>query len=257
MDDRGDEEKNSRMTTQKKEWFGTWFNSPYYHILYKNRDFKEAERFLSNLKSALQIPASATLLDLACGKGRHSIFLNQLGYDVTGVDLSEESIQHASQFENEQLRFAVHDMREPLTQQFDFVLNLFTSFGYFETEEENQQAITTMAKALKPGGKLVIDFMNAKKVLANLVSKEQKSEDGVVFDIQREYTDGHIYKHIAFEDNESKYQFTEKVEALFSVDFIKYFNFAGLQLESTYGNYDLEDFNSTTSDRLILIASKK
>lgn len=256
MDDRGDEEKNSGMTAQKNEWFGSWFNSPYYHVLYKNRDFKEAERFLNNLKSVLQIPEGATVLDLACGKGRHSIFLNQLGYNVTGVDLSEESIQYASQFENESLHFAVHDMREPLEQQFDVVLNLFTSFGYFETDEENQQAITTMAKALKPGAKLVVDFMNAEKVIANLVLEDQKTEGGILFDIRREYTDGYIYKHIAFEDNTKKYLFTEKVEALFSADFIKYFNFAGLQLEGTYGNYDLEAFNSATSDRLILVANK-
>lgn len=243
--------------TKKEEWFGTWFNSPYYHILYKNRDFKEAERFLNNLVEELKPAKDATLLDLACGKGRHSIFLNSLGFQVKGVDLSPESIEHANEFANESLSFGVHDMREPLEESFDYVLNLFTSFGYFETDQENQAAINTMANALRPGGKLVIDFMNAEKVISNLVKKENKEEEGVTFDIKRELVDGHIYKHISFADEGKAYAFSEKVQALFSADFINYFNFAGLKLEGSFGNYDLEPFNKETSDRLILVASKK
>ena len=243
--------------TKKEEWFGTWFNSPYYHILYKNRDFKEAERFLNNLVAELKPASNASLLDLACGKGRHSIFLNSLGFQVKGVDLSPESIESANEFANENLSFGVHDMREPLGESFDYVLNLFTSFGYFETDQENQAAINTMANALKPGGTLVIDFMNAEKVIANLVKEEKKEEGGIVFHIKREVVEGHIYKHISFEDKGNSFSFSEKVQALFSADFVNYFNFAGLKLDQSFGNYDLEPFNKLSSDRLILVASKK
>jgi SAM-dependent methyltransferase len=98
-------------------WFEDWFNTPYYHILYKDRDYKEAENFISNLTKELKLPTHSSIIDLACGKGRHSVFLNQLGFEVLGVDLSEESILHNKQFENSaspKLEFKVHDMRNEL-----------------------------------------------------------------------------------------------------------------------------------------------
>lgn len=241
---------------KKEEWFGTWFNSPYYHVLYKNRDFSEAESFLTKLVEELKPSEDATLLDLACGKGRHSIFLNKLGYKVKGVDLSNESIEHASKYTNKELSFSVHDMRVSLGETYDYVLNLFTSFGYFETEEENQSAINTMAGALNEGGILVVDFMNAKKVISNLVKSEQKEQGGLNFNLTREVVNGHIYKHISFQDNGQQHNYTEKVQALFEDDFIKYFNIAGLKLIKCFGNYELESFDEKKSDRLILIATK-
>src|SRR5688500_2509825 len=121
------------MAQPEQEWFSTWFDSPYYHILYNNRDEQEAEQFMDKLLAYLHPKPHEKVLDLACGKGRHSVYLNQKGFDVTGIDLSEQSIAYARQFENERLHFAVHDMREVYQPEtFDFILNLFTSFGYFE-----------------------------------------------------------------------------------------------------------------------------
>ena len=72
--------------TIKKKWFQSWFDTSYYHTLYKHRDDKEAQMFMKNLVRHLEIDSDQHILDLACGKGRHSIFLNQLGFNVTGVD---------------------------------------------------------------------------------------------------------------------------------------------------------------------------
>jgi SAM-dependent methyltransferase len=126
-------------------WFKEWFNTPYYHILYKDRDFVEAENFIRNLTQDLQLSKDAKIIDLACGKGRHSVFLQQLGYEVLGVDLSEESIEHNKQFETSstetlKLTFEVHDMRNELypnvsSEKVNAVFNLFTSFGYFDDDE--------------------------------------------------------------------------------------------------------------------------
>ena len=115
-----------------KDWFTDWFNTPYYHILYKDRNDNEAQQFIKKITEFLSLPKNATLLDLPCGKGRHSVFLNSLGFKVIGADLSENSIQHAKNFENENLKFIVQDMREPLHKKYDAVFNLFTSFGYFK-----------------------------------------------------------------------------------------------------------------------------
>ena len=108
------------------EWFAQWFDSPYYHILYKFRDSEEAQKLIDNISTRLAIPEGAKLMDLACGKGRHSIYMNTKGYDVTGLDLSKQSIQAASQKANDTLHFAVHDMREVYEEgTFDYVFNLF------------------------------------------------------------------------------------------------------------------------------------
>ena len=155
---------------EKQEWFETWFDTSYYHMLYKNRNDEEAHFFMKNLINYLAIKANSKVLDLACGKGRHAVFLNQQKLDVVGVDLSGESIAHAKQFENDSLHFDVHDMRAIYKENtFDYVFNLFTSFGYFKDDNENQKAVSSMEKMLNEKGVLVIDFLNATKTINNLV----------------------------------------------------------------------------------------
>jgi cyclopropane fatty-acyl-phospholipid synthase-like methyltransferase len=106
----------------KTQWYASWFNTPYYHILYKDRDYSEAQAFMDTLTRYLNLPENGSILDLACGRGRHAVYLNKLGFRVIGVDLSEQSIAHARQFENESLKFEVHDMTIPYPNSFDAVL---------------------------------------------------------------------------------------------------------------------------------------
>ena len=238
-------------------WFANWFDSSYYHILYKNRDEKEAELFIENLITKLQIKKESKLIDIACGKGRHATYFNSLGLDVTGVDLSPNSIATATKNENATLQFAVHDMREIYQENsFDVVTNLFTSFGYFEKDEDEQKAITAMANNLKSEGILIIDFMNVKKVIANLVLNEQKVIDKITFNIKRKVESGHIIKDIEIIDSSKKQKFQEKVKAITLSDFSEFISGAGLKIIDIFGNYKLEDFNATSSDRLILICKK-
>jgi 2-polyprenyl-3-methyl-5-hydroxy-6-metoxy-1,4-benzoquinol methylase len=148
------------------EWFESWFNTKYYHILYKNRDYSEAEKFIAKLINFLNPEHNAKFVDIACGKGRHSIFINQLGYNVVGYDLSEESILEANKNAKNNLKFYTHDMRQIFrTNYFDFALNLFTSFGYFKNKRDELNAIKSSAKNLKQNGILVIDFLNRDKVM--------------------------------------------------------------------------------------------
>ena len=239
----------------KNEWFASWFDTSYYHSLYKNRDEKEAKKFIVNLVQNLGLQKDQNVLDLACGKGRHSITLNELGMNVKGVDLSPNSIKTASLSENDSLKFSVQDMREAFTSnEFEVIFNLFTSFGYFDKMDDNLKVIQAIKKMLKKGGVLVIDFMNSSKVISNLVPKEIKKEDDIDFHITREYDGNHIYKHIKFNDNEEKYHYTEKVQALKYNDFKKLLQEVGFNILKTYGDFDLNPFNESTSDRLILIA---
>ncbi len=211
-------------------WFAHWFDSPYYHTLYKNRDEKEAQVFIDNLVQHLQIPKGSTLIDIACGKGRHATYFNSLGLDVVGVDLSPNSIANATKNTNATLQFSVHDMREVYQENsFDLVTNLFTSFGYFEDNTDEQKAINAMATNLKSGGFLIIDFMNVKKVIANLVASEHKTIDGITFDITRRVVAGHILKDIAITDGEIKQHFQEKVKAITLADYSEFITTAGLE----------------------------
>lgn len=241
------------MELAEQNWFTSWFDTPYYHILYQDRNDIEAREFMRNLVDFLQLPKGSSILDLACGKGRHSIFLNELGYDVTGVDLSENSIAHAKQFENPTLRFHEHCMCEPVNRQFDAVFNLFTSLGYFEDEEDNLRSIQAIKKEILPGGFGVIDFMNVKKVIRNLVPSEVKTVKGINFNIARSVKNGYILKDIKFRDENEDHSYTEKVKALTLEEFHDYFERAGINLLHTFGNYQLEEFNESTSDRLILV----
>ena len=242
---------------QQEEWFSTWFDSPYYHILYSNRDSRDAKLFLDNLLAYLHPKPFEKILDLACGKGRHSLYLNQKGYDVTGIDLSEQSIQYASQYANERLRFAVHDMREVYkTEAFDFVLNLFTSFGYFDSETENVVALCAAAASLKHGGKLVMDFMNTDQTIANLTAHEEKEVQGIKFRISRGVENGFIIKKICFTDQGQDYRFEERVRALREEDFLDYFKMAQLRLVEVFGDYQLNPYDRDKSERMIFVVKK-
>ncbi|MBT8394653.1 MAG: class I SAM-dependent methyltransferase [Bacteroidia bacterium] len=241
------------MIKDKSTWYASWFDTPFYHILYKNRDHNEAETFMHNLTNYLNIPEDGKILDLACGKGRHAVYLNSIGYDVTGVDLSENSIAHAKQFENDSLHFTVHDMCKPFNEQFDAVFNLFTSFGYFDKDEDNLNTIKAIKADLNEFGFGVIDFMNTNFVLNNLIREESKIVDGIEFHLKRYEEDDYIIKDIAFKYEDDDYHYQERVRAFTLKDFKVLFEKAGVYLLDIFGDYKMRKFDAKESSRLIMI----
>ncbi|MEM6516095.1 MAG: class I SAM-dependent methyltransferase, partial [Bacteroidota bacterium] len=225
------------MAKNAEKWYKSWFDSSFYHILYQDRDYKEAQSFMSRLTAQLELEKQARILDLACGKGRHSIYLNAIGYNVTGVDLSENSIAYAKQFENEHLKFEVHDMCKPYHKTFDAVFNLFTSFGYFENDEDNLKTLKAIKANLNDTGFGVIDFMNTEYVIKNLVAKNTKTVDGIDFHQTRIFEDGYILKNIVFESDGREYNYQEKVRAFTLEDFEQLFKLANIDLLKVFGNY--------------------
>ncbi len=199
------------------------------------------------------------MLDVACGRGRHAKFLADKGFNVTGIDLSEESIAAARKLENDHLSFFQHDMRLPFRiNYFDLVFNFFTSFGYFETRHENDNALRTLANSLKPGGKLVLDYLNSVYAAAHLVENEVKELDHVVFDIHREMEGGKFLKKIHILDKKQllRASFAESVSAFRRKDFEEMFALQGLQITDVFGDYHFNIFDEEHSPRLILIAQK-
>ncbi len=243
------------MQKDTQYWYASWFDTPYYHILYQDRDDTEAGKFMDTLTSFLKLPLNAEILDLACGKGRHAQYLNKIGYDVTGIDLSPESIHFAKQFEKKGLCFEEHDMSIPYPKKFDVVLNLFTSFGYFEKEEDNLRTIQSIKSELKPNGFGVIDFLNSEYLKKHIVPSEIKIVDDIAFRIEREIKEGYIIKNISFNHKGKEFVFTERVKALTLLDFQEYFKISELRLQHCFGDYHLNPFDDEFSERLILIFS--
>lgn len=239
------------------DWFKVWFDSPYYHLLYQNRDEQEAQRFMGNLLAYLKPIQGSRVLDLACGAGRHATYLANQGLDVTGIDLSARSIRQARMAETDNLHFFQHDIRQYFRiNYFDYMFNLFTSFGYFERESDNIKTLRAANWGLKENGLLVIDFFNIHTVLQRLVPQETKQVGEITFNIRKSVFNDRIIKEIEVVDAGGTQVFTEAVQALALEDFQGYFAKTGFTLVGTFGDYDLNPYQTHQSDRLILIARK-
>ena len=249
-----------KLLIMDNNWFANWFDSEYYHQLYKHRNDEEAQTFINNLIKYLQPKPLSKVLDLACGKGRHSIMLHQHKLDVTGMDLSKNSIEFAQQFATETLQFSVHDMRAVSNiNYYDFVFNFFTSFGYFATIHDDILAAKAMIAACKSKGIICIDFINSKlgiQQLSKNISTE-KTEGDVQFIINKKIENKKFIKTIDVNDgNKPTQHFIEIVQALELQDFINIFENNGTKILHTFGNYLLEPFDEKSSSRLIMLFQK-
>ncbi len=240
------------------EWFESWFDTPYYHMLYSNRDYTEAENFITKLTADLQLEPDSKIIDLACGKGRHSVFLNKLGYNVLGLDLSRQSIEFDKQFESETLSFSVHDMRNPIdADPVDAVFNLFTSFGYFDQESDDKKVFSSVCNALKTGGFFVLDYLNEEFVRKNIVPESTIIRGNIEFKITKKIEGRHIIKDIRFEDKGKPYHFFEKVK-LHTLEAINsYAQEVGFERIKIWGDYQLNIFDKENSPRCINLFKKK
>ena len=241
------------------DWYENWFGSKFYKILYQNRDELEAQEFVENLLGYLQPRPGSTMLDIACGEGRFARQLAENGFDVTGIDISNSSIETALASESATLHFLVQDMRLPFyINYFDYAFNFFTSFGYFTQERDHALAARSFAAGLKENGILVVDYLNSGQVIANFVPEEVIPRDKYTFHIKRRLERKHIVKEISvMEGQEWQRLFTERVAAFSLADFIKMFKSAGLLLINTFGDYQLGPYHPVDSPRLIMIFKKK
>ena len=238
-------------------WFENWFDTTYYHLLYKHRDEFEAQKFISKLITYLNPKENSTALDLACGRGRHSVFLSENKLNVTGIDLSENSIKFAKQFEKSNLEFLVQDMRTSFGEnKFDLVFNLFTSFGYFENNDDDIQVLKNIAQSLKQNGKLVLDYLNTTSIPSVVNHIESIEIDGIKFDTSKIVANGFIVKSIRVNDNTVERIYTEKVKLIDKSTFEKYLELTGFKILTCFGDYELNPF-APKSERLIIIAEKK
>ncbi len=241
------------------EWFRLWFNSPYYHLLYENRNDEEAIASINNFIEFLEMPTASLILDAACGRGRHSKAFAAKGFNVTGIDLSVESIIEAKKYERDNLHFFVHDLRLPFwINYFNYAFNFFTSFGYFKTMREHNDAIRTIAQSLKLNGVFVIDYLNTHYLENSLVEHEEKKAGNVLFKMDRWLAEDKLYKRIQIKDDEKNISetYTEEVRKFSLVDFTDMLSHQGMIIENVFGDYTFEPYDVKESPRMIMIARK-
>ncbi len=238
-------------------WYKSWFNTEYYHKLYRYRDEHEAHNFIANLVDYLQPKDTCHVMDLGCGRGRHARKLSEYNLRVTGIDLSVNNVKFAQDFATEKLRFLQGDMSDHLGDSlYDIVFNLFTSFGYFDTRKQSVKALKNIANSLKEGGVLVLDFMNVEKLQSGLEDEEELIQEGVKFKVRRFMREDFIIKEISIQDAEEHFMFEERVQLLNKASFASMMREAGLSIRKCFGDFNLQAYDALTSERLIIIADK-
>jgi len=238
-------------------WYDSWFGSDAYELVYRHRDADEARAIIDLVESCTRPEPGARVLDVGCGRGRHSIELARRGYHATGIDLSEASIEEAREAAAEadvDVTFDVGDMREPYCDGcMDGVVNLFTTFGYFQDDAESERAIRAMTTALRPGGWLVQDFLNPSHVRATLVEEDTARRNGAHIRQRRWIDGGRVHKRIDVDDGETTRSFRESVRLFTRADLEAMHNRAGLSVKEVFGDYDGSP-HSESSPRTILYA---
>lgn len=237
------------------QWFEQWFDTPYYHQLYQYRDDAEAQQFLDRLVAHLDLAEGARICDLGCGKGRHARYLAERGFDVTGLDLSQASIDFASEFEHARLRFKQHDMRDPFgASEFDLVGTFFTAFGYFDDLDDDRRVLRHVRQALKTGGLYVLDFLNLEHARRSRIEHEVVQRGETTFTITRAEENGFLLKTIDVKAVDVQFTTQERVRAFDRVILEGLLLEADLKPIDVFGSYDLESWNTETSTRTLIIA---
>jgi SAM-dependent methyltransferase len=244
----------------QREWYLDWFNSPFYHKLYFEKNEEQVSQFINILVRYLRPEHGALILDTACGRGRHSKMLSALGLDVTGIDISGKDIEMAKIAESSKLRFFIHDIRRPFwINYFHYAFNLFSRFGYFKTRREHDDTIRTICSSVRPGGHLIIDYLNVRYEEDHQVHNETRVIGSTVYDFYRWDDDTHFYSKITITDPVLLQPFavTEKIAKLTLGDFTNMLKFQSVQVQEVFGNYDLSPYDLIKTPRLIIIARKK
>lgn len=245
------------MDVKLKDWYKNWFGNDYL-TLYAHRNEDEANDLIDLIHSYIKVSPHAKILDLCCGQGRHALILAKLGYSVYGMDLSRALLQEANNRKDKHHRayFIQADMRYlPTLSSFHLLLNLFTSFGYFESDQENLAVFLEFYNALERGGNFVFDYLNPNHVIQNLVPYEHEELNTMKIDIERQIHGNRVQKKICLKKEKNESTFYESVKMYQPGEIFTMLKQAGLSVLHVFGDYHGSDFNQE-SPRLLVIGEK-
>ena len=244
----------------KSEWYKDWFNTDEYLLVYKHRDRSEAEILKNLVLKNVEREKVKLVLDMACGSGRHAISFAQAGFDVTAIDLSENLLNVAkSNAEKEKVNvdFILSDIRKfDPEKKFDLVLNLFTSFGYFEKDEENGEVIQKAFELMNSGGWFVLDYFNKNYILNNLIPITVENIAGKRITQTREIKNNRVEKNIIIRNGEKESHYQESVRLYSKEEVIKILERTGFEILKIFGDFDGSKFDANNSPRLIVFSKK-
>ncbi|HET7614727.1 MAG TPA: class I SAM-dependent methyltransferase [Gemmatimonadaceae bacterium] len=244
-----------RAGSEEADWFEEWFGEDYLRI-YQHRDELEAEHAIELIAANLPGRQIDAVLDLGCGAGRHTRVLFERWWTV-GLDLSLALLRVARR-ESPDAPYVRADMRElPFADRsFDLVVNLFTSFGYFDDDVEHARVLSCVGHAMRPGATFVIDFLNASQVRRELVPYDERVENGITIEQRREITSDNrfVQKTITLRDKGKEY--IERVRLLSAADLERMLADAGFTIDRLFGDYGGAEW-SESSPRTILFASRQ
>jgi SAM-dependent methyltransferase len=240
-------------------WYKEWFEDPNYLKVYSHRDETEAAQVIDLVERIIKPEKNSKILDLACGNGRVTNEFARRGYSLTGIDLSEQLLDLAkvkSLSSGLKIDFILTDMRNLNFQNyFDIIINIFTSFGYFKSDLENEKVISQVYRSLKKDGWFVFDFLNSKYVIKNFEPENIIEIDNIRIHQKREIYLNRINKLITISKNGIERKYFESVRLYDKKDLEKLLNSNKFVIQNYFGDYEGNDF-SEDSERLIIFSKK-
>lgn len=239
-------------------WYENWFGNEYLTV-YAHRDENEARELVQLILTYINLDKNAKIIDLCCGQGRHAFLFAQEGFEVYGFDLSRTLLQVAK-YKNDQSNntfFIQADMRYlPAMHSFDLLLNLFTSFGYFETDIENKIVFQQFHQVLNTGGYFVFDYFHTPYILANLERYKSEQIGDLTVEQERFIEGSRVQKIIRLNRQGKQSTFYESVKMYKPDQIIKMMEETSLSVRYIFGDYKGSPL-SEDSERIIIIGQKE
>ncbi|MEW6356032.1 MAG: methyltransferase domain-containing protein [Planctomycetota bacterium] len=245
----------------KKPWHEALFDRFYYEFAFEKMEPSRTQKQVDFVEDAIGLKGRERILDLCCGPGRHSIELARRGYDVVGLDRSAFFLQKAREKARDakiDIRFRKGDMRRiPYRDEFDVVINMFTSFGYFEKESDNRKVIEGVARALRPGGRFLIDVMNRDFLVKHFRTRNWEEANGWVRleSVRMDWQQSRVTSEWVFIKGGRRRKIDLNLRVYSPHELIALLASAGLKVEKTFGGFAKEPL-SPDANRLIVVARR-
>tara|TARA_Y100000031_G_C8193371_1_gene372494 strand:- start:273 stop:1049 length:777 start_codon:yes stop_codon:yes gene_type:complete len=251
---------------QTMPWYvkdGGFFGADYFEEYADILTLERTKAEVDFIEKELNLKKGVKILDLACGHGRHTIELAKRGYLMTGQDINSFFLNNAKRSAKKagvNIRWIKGDMRQiSFENEFDVVINLFTAFGYLESDEDDQKVLHQVSRALRPGGRFMIDFINRERIMRIYNKKDWlKFADETVVIIERNFdlvTGRNHERRTKIYKNGKKEVFNTSIRMYTLTELIGMCKKAGLQFVSVYGDYNRE-VPTIDSKRYIFITKK-
>lgn len=237
-----------------------WFGSCYYNILYSHRNEEEAQKFIENLLQTIPMPPNAHIWDMACGSGRHAFLLAKKNLKVSATDSSRLCINEAKKIHSHpNINYLIHNYTEPIRQNtFDLVLNLFTSLGYTNVEDELDSIFHVAYHSLKTNGMFLIDFLNPDYVEKHFIPSQKITINNITFKIKRSIliNPPAVQKNIEVITDNKNLFFKEWVRLYKTSDFLHYAENNNFKLTYQWGDYDLNRWGAESPRNILLFVKQ-